>query len=99
MKEKSNLTTHLIQPASLGKRMLQGAVIPLILIIVFLLSAGEPNPEWPALWRIKPLLIVPLAGAMGGIFFYFVEHLRYQGGWKNTLGIILSSIAYIIGIW
>jgi hypothetical protein len=95
----NNVTTQPIHPASLGKRMLQGAAIALILIIVFLLQAGEPNPDWPKLWMIRPLIIVPLAGAMGGVFYYFMDHLRYQGGWRKILANILSLVVYIIGLW
>lgn len=99
MTQGDNLTTEPIHRASLGKRMLQGAAIALTLIIVFLVQAGEPHPDWPKLWMIKPLIIVPLAGAMGGVFYYYMDHLRYQGGWKKTLAIILSLIVYIIGLW
>lgn len=48
---------------------------------------------------IKPLIIVPLAGAIGGIFYYVMDHLRYNGGWKLILANILSLIAYSIGLW
>ena len=99
MTQRNNETAQLVHPASLGKRMLQGAGIALILIIVFLLGAGEPNPDWPKLWMLKPLIIVPLAGAMGGVFYYFMDHLRYQGGWRRTLAIILSLIGYVIVLW
>jgi hypothetical protein len=88
--------TQAIRPVSLFKRMFQGAVIALVMISMFLAGAGEPNPEWPKLWMIKPLVIVPVAGAMGGVFYYFMDHLRHQGGWGKTLGIILSLVGYII---
>jgi hypothetical protein len=83
MTQRDNLTTQAVHTASLGKRMLQGAAIALILIIIFLVGAGEPNPDWGKLWMIKPLVIVPLAGAMGGIFYYFMHHLRCEGGWRK----------------
>lgn len=81
-------TTQPIHPASLTKRMLQSAGIALILISVFLLSGGEGNPAWPKLWMVRPLIIVPLAGAFGGFFIYKMEHLRSQGGWKTALAYI-----------
>jgi hypothetical protein len=99
MMQRNNLTTQPIHSAPLGKRMLLGAGIALILITLFLLGAGEPNPAWGKLWMIKPLIIVPLAGAMGGVFYYFMDHLRYQGGWKNALAYVLSLIGYIIVLW
>lgn len=88
-----------VHSASLGKRMLQGAGIALVLISVFLLSAGEPNPEWPKFWLVKPLLIVPIAGAMGGVFYYFMDHLRYQGGWIRVLAVLLSLSGYVLALW
>lgn len=99
MIQTSKSTTPSIHPSSLGKRMLQGAAIALILIAVFLLKAGEPDPAWGKFWMIRPLVIVPAAGAMGGVFYYFMDHLRYQGGWKKIIAIILSLIVYIIGLW
>jgi hypothetical protein len=99
MTQRNELEMQPIHAASMGKRMLQGAGIALILIIIFLLSAGEPDPGWPKLWMMKPLIIVPLAGAIGGVFYYFMDHLRYKGGWRKAMAIILSLVVYIIGLW
>ena len=58
--------------------MLQGAGIAFVLICMFLFTADEPDPEWSKFWLIKPLLVVPVAGAMGGVYYYFMDHLRYR---------------------
>lgn len=79
--------------------MLQGAGIGLILISFFLLGAGGPDPDWPSLWMIKPLIMVPAAGALGGLFYYNMDHLRSQGGWRTALAYILSFIVYGIVLW
>jgi hypothetical protein len=99
MTQANNLTTQPVHSAPPGKRMLQGAGIALVLITIFLLGAGEPNPGWGKLWMIRPLIIVPLAGAGGGIFYYLMDHLRYQGGWRKITANMLSLIVYIIGLW
>lgn len=99
MKEVNHLTTLPVHRASAGKRMLQGAAIALSVISLFLLGAGEPNPEWPKLWMVKPLVIVPVAGALGGVFYYFMDHLRYQGGWKGVLAFALSLAGYSVALW
>lgn len=99
MTQPSSSTTRPVHPVSLGARMLQGAVPALILIAAFLLAAGASNPAWPKFWQLKPLLIVPLAGAMGGVFFYMMDHLRYQGGWRKYLAYLISIVVYCIGIW
>ncbi|HEV7333898.1 MAG TPA: hypothetical protein VGN63_22885 [Flavisolibacter sp.] len=99
MTNKNDITTAQVHTAPLGKRMLQGAGIALVLISIFLYGTGEPNPEWPKFWMIKPLLIVPIAGALGGVFYYFMDHLRYQGGWIKVLAILLSLFGYLIALW
>lgn len=88
-----------VHTASWGKRALQGAGIAFVLIVLFLLTAGEPNPDWPKFWMIRPLLIVPAAGAIGGLFYYLMDNLRYQGGWKKILANIASLLVYLTGLW
>jgi hypothetical protein len=99
MTGRNNLTNRPILTALLIKRMLLGAGIALLLISIFLSGVHDPKPEWGKLWMLKPLIVVPLAGAMGGAFSYLMEPLRQQGGWKMILAIILSLIVYIIGLW
>jgi hypothetical protein len=99
MTQRNNLTTQQFHSASLAKRMLFGACIALIPISVFLLGVGQPNPAWPKFWMVKPLLIVPLAGAMGAVFFHFMDHLRSRAGWGKIWANLLSLIVYIIVLW
>lgn len=99
MTHKSHSTTPPLHSASLSTRMLQGAGIALILITAFLLAAGEGDPAWPKFWMIRPLIIVSLAGASGGGFYYFMDRLRHQGGWKKVLAFILSLIVYLFVLW
>ena len=99
MTQENNLRTDSIHSSSLAVRMLQGAGIALILIAIFLLNAGEPNPEWGKFWMVKPLIMVPLAGATGGVFFYLLDKLRYKGGWRMVLANLLSLVIYTIGLW
>ena len=99
MPQQNNLTTQPFHPVSLSKRMFQGAGMALILVIIFWLGAGEPDPDWPRFSIITPLIIVPLAGALGGVHYYFMDHLRYQGGWKKTLSEFLSLMVYLVLLW
>ena len=99
MTQKNNLTVQPIDPTSLRKRMLLGAVIGLLLISLFLFSAGEPKVEWGKLWMIRPLIIVPLAGAMGGLCNYFIVHFRHQVGINKIIAVFVSVIVFIVGLW
>ena len=99
MTQTNNLTKHPIFTALLVKRMLVGASIGLALISFFLFSTGESNPEWGKLWMIKPLLIVPLAGATGAAFFHLMDPFRYKGGWQKIIATALALIVFIIGLW
>jgi cytochrome bd-type quinol oxidase subunit 2 len=87
------------QPASLVKRMLIGAAIGFVLISLFLFSAGEGNPAWGKFWMIRPLIMTPFAGAMGGLCNYYIMHIAKQRGVNKIWAIILSVIVFIFGLW
>ena len=99
MTTSQNLTTQTTPQSILFKRMLIGAGIGLVLISSFLLMAPKGNSEWPEYWFIRPLLSVPYAGAMAGLFYYLMDNLRLQGGWKMIVANTLSVIILIIGLW
>lgn len=99
MTQENKLTTSPIHHGSLGKRMLQGAIPALIVIILFVAPVKNPNPDWPTFWWIRPLLVVPFAGAMGGVFYFLADTFRYQGGWKKVMANVLSVIVYLFGLW
>jgi hypothetical protein len=87
------------QPAlSLTKRMLVGAAIGLVLILFFLIGA-EANPAWGKFWMIRPLIIVPLAGAMAGLCNYYLIHFRSLIGISKTVAIAISVVVSLIGLW
>src|SRR5919107_4752694 len=98
MTQKNNLTAQQTK-FSVGIPMLIGAVIGLILISLFVFGVDNPKPEWGELWRIRPLIITPLAGAMGGLFFYFMNYLSSRGSINKIFAIILSFVVFIIGLW
>ena len=84
---------------SLGKRMLVGAGIGLLVIIFFLLLEGEGDPAWGKLWMIRPLIIAPLAGATGGACNYFILHFHHRVGVNKIVAMILSAIVFLFGLW
>ena len=101
MSQLKNYTRHYINPASLGKRMLIGAAMALFLICFFLFGDGDlpEDPAWHEYWYIRPLIVVPIAGAMGAGFSTILDDLRHQGGWKQAFAIVFSLIVFIVSLW
>ena len=91
-------TGEVIRP-SLSKRMIIGAAIGLAVISFFVLSANGGNPEWGRFWMIRPLIMVPFAGAMGGLVSFFLAQLADLKGWNKVLVTMFSVLVFIIGIW
>jgi hypothetical protein len=84
---------------SLAIRLSIGAAIGLALCLFFVLGVDEPHPAWPQFWMIRPLIILPLAGATGGAINYFLIQITHQGGWKKTVALIFSALIFLIGLW
>ncbi len=85
--------------AGLGKRMLAGAGIGLVVIAFFVIAAGKGNQAWGDYWRIKPLLLTPLLGAVTGACYDATEPLRRIQDWLGKLFFVLSFVGYFIGLW
>lgn len=83
----------------IAKRMLIGAAVALALISIFLYGVENTKPEWGKLWILRPLIVVPLAGAMGGLFYHMMDIIRLKGGWNTIAANLISFIVYIIAIW
>lgn len=98
MKQQDQLKTP-VHSSTIIKRIIYGGVIALILISFFLSTVDEPKPEWGKFWMVRPLIIVPLAGAMGGIFYHYMDSLRSRGGWVTVAAIIIGLLGYIIILW
>jgi hypothetical protein len=99
MINKATLFSADIEIHSLIQRMLIGAVIGFLLISVFVFGLDNPNPAWPEHWRIRPLIITPLAGAFGILSFYLSDVLKPSGEWANLFISIISIILFLIALW
>lgn len=99
MLQKRNLQLNAINRSTLVIHMLVGAVIALTFISMFLISAGKGDPEWPALWFIRPLIFVPVAGAIGGGFHYYMHHLKPENAGMKVIAIIIAFLGYLISVW
>ena len=78
--------------------VLIGAGIAFLVISFFVFGVDQPNPEWGKYWMVRPLIITPLAGAMGGAFYVLMDY-QSDKGFNRTFAITLSFIVYIIGLW
>ncbi|WP_129715667.1 potassium transporter KefB [Pedobacter sp. SYP-B3415] len=81
------------------RTVLIGAGIAFLVISYFLIGAGPGNPAWPKYWQIKPLIMVPMAGAAGGAFYAFLRNIRVLGGWKTLAGVVIGIIGYLFILW
>lgn len=96
---KNELTTQTIYSGTLGKRMLVGAGIGLLLISLFLSGVKNPSPKWGEFWMVRPFIIVPFAGAMGGLCNYLLVHFHKRIGVNKTMAVLTSVMVFIIGLW
>lgn len=95
----NNTKSNQFHTGSAYKRMLQGGGIALLMITLFLAGVDDPNPDWPKFWMVRPLVVVPIAGAMGGVFYYFMDFMRNQGLWSKIFANVICILGYLVAIW
>lgn len=98
MTQENNLITQTNHPVAFNKPTVLGAGFALLLISIFLFGVNDPNPEWEKTWVIRPLIIVPLAGAVGGAFYSFMDY-QISRGVKKAGAFLLRIVVYLIGLW
>jgi membrane associated rhomboid family serine protease len=79
--------------------MLGGALIAFGVIALFVFTVDEPHPSWPENWRLRPLIITPLAGAAGAVAAYLFQLLLSKSGWIRILIVFLSILGFLIALW
>jgi hypothetical protein len=79
--------------------MLFGAFIGFIIISVFVFGVDNPNPNWPANWRIKPLIVTPLVAAFGALSFYLADVIGVKREWPKVVLFFISAILFLIALW
>lgn len=97
MTQKKNELQSLITRPLLN-RMLLGAGIGLA-VILFFIAGTETQPDWPELWKVRPLIVTPLTGALGGLLFYFSSQLLPLLGIPRVLAYFLSFVGFVIVLW
>lgn len=98
MTQQNESQSQPARPGSIAIPVLVGAGIALLVISFFVFGVDAPHPEWPRFWMIRPLIITPLAGALGGAFYAFMDY-QSSRGFNRTLGKLLSLVVYLVGLW
>lgn len=99
MTRTNSFISQPIDKATYAKSILIGAGFALIMITIFLVSDQDPNPAWGNYYMIRPLIIVPFAGACGGAFFAFMDSIEKKGFWQKLVALFICLIVYVFGIW
>lgn len=77
------------------RRALQGAGIATFL--VFMITETVVGVKAPgSRWTILSILMVPVAGALGGLLFHLMEPLRKRGEGYNILANSISIIGFLL---
>ena len=88
-----------LTPTFLLKWMVPGAIIGLVIISVFVFTADNPDPAWGKFWRIRPLIITPLAAAFGFLAFSLKDIIRPEGNLYKAVVYMASLVIFVIALW
>lgn len=98
MTNKTTINTGSINKGSVIKAALIGAGIGFLVILLFITGA-ETESHWSDLWKVRPLIITPLAGALGGSVAYITTNLLKRAGLNGGIAIFISFIGFVIALW
>jgi len=99
MNNQNQFTARPTDKSSLAKHLIFGGILGLAVISFFVFGVDNPKPEWGTFWKLKPLLVTPMAGAAAGGVFYFLNHVGSQRGWAKALTVIAGIVIGFIGLW
>lgn len=81
------------------KRMAFGALIGFVAISLLVFGVDDPDPSWPANWKVKPLVVTPLVTAFGMLSFYLKDIVGVKGDWPKIFLFFASAILFLISLW
>lgn len=96
MDQSNSLSSKQIHQPTLIRHLLVGAGTAFFLILLFLFGTGEPDPSWAKYWMLRPLVIVPIAGALGGMGYYFINYHIFT---NKALSVIIGILGFFIVLW
>ncbi|MFC3415464.1 hypothetical protein [Algoriphagus hitonicola] len=83
------------RPKELLLPALLGASLPLAWLLFIILTKGDLFETW----MYYPLIIIPLGGSAGGIFFFLMGFKWFPKGNQKLVAVIFSTILYFVAIW
>lgn len=81
------------------KTGLLGAGIALVLISLLVFGVSTTRPGWSEYWRIRPLIVTPIAAGMGGVLAYLFFRITTNGGLNKFIAGFLAVLGYVISLW
>ena len=79
--------------------MTLGGGVGLLLITVFLATAEGTDPAWGRFWWIRPLVVVPVAGAAAGAVYHLMDLLALRRGWNRIIIGLSGFVLLFISLW
>lgn len=76
-----------------------GAAIGFALVATLVFSVKEPNPDWGALWHLRPLIVTPLIAAIGAQVFGMVRLARSRAAWVRWTCGIVACVSFLVVLW
>ncbi|PVH27025.1 hypothetical protein [Sphingobacterium corticibacter] len=81
-------------------KMMFGAALGIFVVSPFIYGNTPHNDEWGFFWFIKPLVLIPLSGAVGGALYYlstrYLQHILPK--WLLMgMGTLLLAVSIWIG--
>ncbi|WP_297337140.1 hypothetical protein [Algoriphagus sp.] len=93
MKNASSLLPS--SPKKLLLPALLGASLPLAWLLFVIITKEDLFESW----MYYPLIIIPLGGAVGGIFFFLMGFKWFPKGNQKLIAVIFSTLIYFVAIW
>ncbi|MBK0379267.1 hypothetical protein [Mucilaginibacter segetis] len=95
----STLRLNSIRLGDYLKPALIGGSIGLAVIVWFLSQTHGGKPEFGPYWMLRPLIIVPVATAMGGAAFQFIRNLVQKPVGAKVMLTIFGLLVFVVSLW
>lgn len=83
---------------SLTSSIIRGLIVAVGFLIVALALLDSPQIENRS-WLLLPSVLVPLAGGLGGMLFYYTRKVRQPESAISLFATIMSIIGYLLLIF